>query len=176
MKAILALDLGSHTGFAVEAGGCPLACGTWELVSEKNLRHTRKLRMNRRLDPRIPALWHRINSLHESLQLDWIVWEDVLFQSSTAQTQLWSSFRTVCWLFGHLRGVGLECLPVGSLKKFATGNGAADKNAMARALVRQDSRFKLDSRGVIDTLTGGVLDDNACDAIHLLSWAKTILK
>jgi hypothetical protein len=48
-------------------------------------------------------------------------------------------------------------VPVGTLKKFATGNGSADKESMKKAAKRDN----LDVRD---------LDDNAIDAYWLAKW------
>jgi hypothetical protein len=57
-----------------------------------------------------------------------------------------------------------ECVPVSTLKKFATGSGAADKKMMQTALFRMHPEFKTAN-----------LDENAIDAIWILQWAKTNL-
>ena len=94
---------------------------------------------------------------------DVVVFEDVQFSSYTAQTQLWSSFRAVVWLVLGTKSL-LECVPVSTLKLFATGSGAADKAAMLKALVRKHPEIQAAS-----------LDDNAVDAIWLWKWAQTHL-
>ena len=174
---ILALDLGVHTGYALEADDYPLACGTWTLGVEK---------ANRSLDYRIRVLWKTLQTLHKGFKIDRLVWEDVQFQSAgCAQTQLWASLRTVCWFMGIEHAIHLDCCPVQTLKKWATGSGGATKDDMARHLC-QNPRFKLvecalksgKNKGkpaplqVLDTVTRSLLDNNAVDALHLLGWAK----
>lgn len=173
---ILALDLGTKTGFCFEAENYARTFGTWELASAKSLRFAKKLRMDRLGDLRIRALWDKINQFRQTIGIDLMVWEDVQFSSSTAQTQLWSSLRTTLWLTSHIGGIEVECCPVGTLKKFSTGHGGATKDMMAEALVRKDSRFILRDGIVVDTQTGIFLTDDAVDAIHLLEWVKQIRK
>lgn len=180
---ILALDLGTRTGFALEADDYPLACGTWDL---NDAAHP----PDRALDFRIRLLWRSLQGLHQSLHLDYIVWEDVQFQSAgCAQTQLWASLRTVCWFMGIEHAVSLKCCPVQTLKKWATGSGGAKKDDMARHLCK-NPRFRLIERTlksgknkgrpapltVLDAATDAILDDNAVDALHLLGWAKDTLR
>lgn len=170
---LLALDLGTRTGYALQSAQYPLAAGTWILATDRELKDARKKRMDRRCDPRVSTLYSNLRSLHERLRLDWIVFEDVQFSSSTMQVQLWSSLRAAVWLMSDF-GVQIECCAVGTLKKFATSHGNADKDQMMRALASKNPRFVLDGKGIHDSVTKERLDDNAIDALHLLEWAKSI--
>lgn len=92
-------------------------------------------------------------------KVDLVVFEDVQFQSSTMQTQLWASWRTAVWL--AFPKTLIDCVPVGTLKKFATSNGGATKEQMSAALKRQHpGRWNAN------------LDDNTIDAIWLWLWAQ----
>lgn len=170
---LLALDLGTKTGYALQAAQYPMAVGTWILATDRELKDCRKKRMDRRCDPRVRKLYSNLRSLHESLRLDWIVFEDVQFASSTLQVQLWSSLRAAVWLMSEF-GVQIECCAVGTLKKFATSHGNADKDQMMRALALKNKRFVLEGKYVRDSVTNERLDDNAIDALHLLEWSKSI--
>lgn len=175
---ILALDLATKTGWAVSQDGVLADCGTWMLSKPKEIAYAARLRMDRRLDPRIPALWDRLDDLYRRQLLDWIVWEDVQFQSTTMQCQLWSSFRTVCWLFAATNRIQTECLGVQKLKQFGAGHGGATKEMMAKALARKmpEAFSCAGTAMVFDRTTGNILDDNAVDAVHLLNWAIKTLK
>lgn len=147
---LLALDLGTKTGFA--SGSTTFECGTWELATKKEITAFSKQRWNRRCDPRILALQGKLLSRSEP---DIVVFEDVQFASSTYQVQLWASLRAVVWLTFPFAMI--ECVPVATLKKFATGHGGATKPMMAAALRRAgywQPHF----------------DDNACDAAWLWLW------
>lgn len=159
MLKILALDLGNHTGVARNYGP-PAWVTTWALSTAKEVAEWGKRRLDRRGDPRIARLFARLTD--PMLKPDLVVFEDVEFSTYTKQTQLWSSFRTAVWLAFDRRAV-IECIPVTSLKKFATGSGAADKNAMKRAMFTQ---FPDTPRN---------LDDNAIDALWILKWAEKTL-
>jgi Holliday junction resolvasome RuvABC endonuclease subunit len=167
---LIALDLGSSTGWARSLDG-EISAGTWELASAKSLKTAKVLRMNRRLDIRVMTFVDRLKEIHAAKAIDYIFWEDVLFAKSLAQAQLWSSFRGAIWTFAHLNGIHTDCLDTGKLKKWATGSGSADKPAMARALIVKNSRYSAQKGLVKDSKAGTLLDDNAIDAIHLLSWA-----
>jgi hypothetical protein len=64
--------------------------------------------------------------------------------------------------------VDFECLTVPALKKFATGDGCANKDSMRRAFERFNfAPFKRPENDV---------DDNAIDATFLWIWATTNLR
>jgi Holliday junction resolvasome RuvABC endonuclease subunit len=154
MPKILALDLGTKTGVAMNYGLLPGA-QTLQLATAKEVAAWGKERLTRRCDPRISRLFNQL-ILVERPEI--VVFEDVEFSTYTKQTQLWSAFRTAVWL--AFAGDCIECVPVTTLKKFATGSGAADKEAMRRAMFTQFPQTRPD------------LDDNAIDALWVLKWAE----
>lgn len=167
---ILALDLGTHTGYAYTKRG-EFYCGTWDLATPEEVKEWGKTRMTRRADPRICRFLKHISSVGP---VDAIVFEDVQFSSSTYQTQLWAGLRSCVW-FAACQDAAtlLECVPTGTLKKFATGHGAATKEMMADSLVKQDPRFTFKTIRRKQVVHDGNhrLDDNAIDAIWLWRWA-----
>ncbi len=174
---VLALDLGTKTGFAFEAEDYGLSFGTWTLAKTKELKLAKKDRLDRLGDIRIKELWKRLKILHQNIGIDFLIWEDVQFSTSTAQIQLWSSLRTTLWIAAYLLGIKVECCPVGTLKRFASGSGNATKEMMAAALCQKSNRFMSGKKDKIyDAVTGTFLDDNAVDALHLLYWSRSILK
>lgn len=172
MSNILALDLGTETGFAYNVGDL-FYCGTWVLASAKSLREQKKTRGNRRQDIRVTELYRMIKCCVTERFFDCIVFEDVQFSSSTAQTQLWSSLRAVVWIAAADLYTPVECVPTGTLKKFATGSGSAKKEQMGVALCRRDSEFVTKTSKVFRGLQE--LDDNAVDAVWLHKWGQTNL-
>lgn len=150
---ILALDLGTKTGVAHNFTG-QIQATTMTLATPKEVKLWGETRLTRRCDPRIRRF---AKALAQFDHPEIIVFEDVQFQSYTLQCQLWSAFRTVVWLTFGDYGI-LECVPVSTLKKFATGHGGATKEMMSAALP-----VELKNKGY---------DDNAVDAIWLLKWAQ----
>lgn len=150
---ILALDLGTTTGWATLIDGVE-ASGAWLLAKPKELKAQKLERKDRRNDLRITRLFRLIAGVHERTPLTWIWFEDVQFLSTQLQAQLWASLRAAVWLNGHT--VQIDCVPVGTLKKFATGHGNATKEMMIAALPS----------------SLGVTDDNQADALHLLHFAR----
>lgn len=170
---ILALDLGTKTGWALLCNGT-ITSGTWTLATAKEIKDAAAKRLNRRCDPRFLRLLHELECVTRAVKIDWAVFEDVEFCKSRMQAHLWATWRAAAWSLAR-DGVKLDCLATGKLKHFATGNGGADKDQMARALTL-DPRYALDKGGVRDTLTSDLLDDNATDALHLLRWAMKTFK
>lgn len=152
---ILALDLGSTTGYAFDDGGLP-TCGSTEWATKAELSKAKKGRMDRRCDVRVVAFAHWLRAFHD--QVDMVVFEDVEFIKYRMQAQLWASYRTAVWL--TFPSHKIECVSLKTLKKFA-GHGGADKDMMRSFLVRKHPE-----------LFDMSLDDNAIDATWLWLWAK----
>jgi hypothetical protein len=154
---IIALDLGTTTGIC-EGREAPVAYSkSWATAAEVKDWH--KSRMDRRQDPRVLRFAKYLRSIAPcSPDRAVIVFEDVQFQSYTLQTQLWSSFRAAVWI--TFEDFLVECVPTGTLKKFATGHGGATKEMMSNALKRQYPQH-----------WNPLLDDNAVDALWLWLWA-----
>lgn len=91
-----------------------------------------------------------------------VAWEDVQFVSTAYQYALWVTLRAAVWaaIDDSARIVKRLAVPVGTLKKFATGSGAADKDRM---------RLAAERRGYLGPNHG--LDDNAVDALWVALWA-----
>lgn len=161
---ILALDLGTLTGYSLgEYDGSVFTIvhnGTWELATEKELKFYRKYQ-NRNIDPRFWSLYIKVLDLlvGNSNEKFTVAYEDVLFSVSTAQTQLWATLRAAVWAAIKVREYrvsGVVPVPVQTIKKFATGSGAADKKFMRIHLLQKHPEIRCDN-----------LDDNAIDAIWL---------
>jgi hypothetical protein len=115
-----------------------------------------------------------------------VIFEDVKFSSYTYQAQLWPTWRAAVWT--AVPEECIECIPTNLLKKFATGNGNAKKEAMIAAMVRAEpKRFRLDNgpkktHVIVDTsVTGQIygetyLTSDAVDAYWLYRWAKENVK
>jgi hypothetical protein len=154
---ILALDLGTLCGFAYNEGE-KIFAGTWVLATDKEVKLWGEQRLTRRCDPRILRLNEKCTALEPSI--DAVVYEDVLFASSTYQVQLWSSLRAAVWMaYSHKL---LECVPVGTLKKFATNSGSAKKNTMKTYFLRRSDCQRFPRN----------LDDNGIDASFLWLWGQ----
>lgn len=163
----LAIDLGTKTGWATDGDS-----GTEILATEKELAEQRKLGNERFLDLRFLRLLAFVKDQIRAGARR-IVFEDVQFASTQMQAQLWSSLRAAIWAAaapfqarpgldesGQVQAV---CVPVGTLKKFASGTGAAQKEDMAAALLASCPAY-----------ADRAMDDNEIDAIWLLKFAEAV--
>jgi hypothetical protein len=146
VKTILALDLGTKTGWAYRNGGGIISAGCWVLQKPDETTAAAKLRRDRTLDMRIPTLYRLLKDF----------WQ---FSRFTGQTQLWASLRAVVWQFCFNYGIARDCCPVGTLKKHCTGCGTAMKSAMIEGAQRLYPGIDIG------------FDDNKADALCLLNWA-----
>lgn len=139
----LALDLGTTTGFAWSAATGTLVSGTWDFKPKKyegaGMRYVR--------------FTDALDRLHARLPLSQIWFEAVRRHLGTDAAHVYGG------LMGHLESwcernkVPYEGVPVGTIKKGWTGNGAAKKDLMIAKCVERG--FEPD-------------DDNEADAIALL--------
>ncbi len=145
--AILALDLGSTAGWAlrghdglITSGTASFRPGRFDGGGMRYLRFTNWLTEIDRLSGPISAIW----------------FEEVRRHAGTDAAHVYGGLMATLTAWAELRGVPYEGVPVGSIKRHATGKGNADKAAMIAA-VR--------ARGFSPA------DDNEADAIALLLWA-----
>lgn len=161
MANILALDLGTNCGFCYNIGAVQFQ-GTWKLATDKELRAARANRLDRRADIRVTNFFQILKTSTGFNSFDHVVFEDVRFHTSLAQSQLWSSLRAAVWI--AFRPETIEAVDVGTLKKFATGSGSANKDAMKNYLLARFPEHCFAS-----------MDDNAVDATWLWLWGRTNL-
>lgn len=158
---ILALDLGTKTGWAL-LHYSEVVSGTWTLATPREIRQQKLDSLDRCCDLRPARLRELIKRVGA---VDLIAFEDVQFLSTQYQAQLWASLRAMVTL--EYPATELLAVPVGTLKKFATGKGNATKEEMLAALFRQNpfSHLAQTRRPNAD------MDDNEVDALHLLAFA-----
>jgi Holliday junction resolvasome RuvABC endonuclease subunit len=138
---VLALDLGSATGYAIENDG-QITIGT------KKLRHDKGASGIRALD-----FYRWLNQTIQEYGIGQVYFERVYAHSGTEAAHLYGYFMhtlaAVCEEL-HVKCTGI---PVGTIKKHATGNGRATKEEMMDFARR---------RGF------NPVDDNAADALAIL--------
>lgn len=146
-RCILALDLGTSTGWAIRghdglitSGTVSLRPGRFDGGGMRYLRFTNWLTEIDRLSGPIAAIW----------------FEEVRRHAGTDASHIYGGLMATLTAWAELRGVPYEGVPVGTIKRHAAGRGNADKAAMITA-VR--------ARGFLPA------DDNEADAIALLLWA-----
>lgn len=145
--SILALDLGSTTGWAIRNNRCRILHGTAEFRPTRfEGGGMRYLRFGKWLD----------QTLDVTGGIDAVYVEEVRRHVGTDAAHVYGGLLATLtsWCEGH--GIPYQGVPVGTIKRFATGKGNADKQAMIGA-VRE--------RGFDPA------DDNEADAIAILLWA-----
>ncbi len=142
---ILSLDLGTTTGWAISPDGI-LMSGTWNLKPSRYegggmrfLRFTGFLK-----------------ALHERSAITKVVYEEVRRHAGTDAAHVYGGLQGALTSWAESEGIPYEAIPVGTIKKFWTGKGNANKEAMVNEAVR---------RGIM------VSDHNEADAVALLTLA-----
>jgi hypothetical protein len=146
-RCILALDLGTSTGWALRApdglitsGTASFRPGRYDGGGMRYLRFTNWLTEIDRLSGPIAAIW----------------FEEVRRHAGTDAAHVYGGLMATLTAWAELRGIPYEGVPVGTIKRHATGKGNAPKEAMIAAAR---------ARGFSPA------DDNEADAIALLLWA-----
>jgi Holliday junction resolvasome RuvABC endonuclease subunit len=145
--AILALDLGTTTGWALRDGAGLITSGT---VSFRPTRYDgggmRYLRFRSWLDGLVAQVGP-IGTVH---------FEEVRRHVGTDAAHVFGGLLATLTAWCEQRGIAYQGVPVGTIKRFIAGKGNADKEAVIAA-VRE--------RGFSPA------DDNEADAIAILLWA-----
>jgi Holliday junction resolvasome RuvABC endonuclease subunit len=146
-RTILALDLGTSTGWAIRdhdglitSGTVSFKPGRFDGGGMRYLRFTNWLTEIDRLAGPIAAIWY----------------EEVRAHRGVDASHVYGGLLATLTAWAELRGVPYSGTPVGTIKRHATGKGNADKPAMVAAV--RDRGFS-------------PADDNEADAIALLLWA-----
>jgi len=147
IPSILALDLGTTTGWAVRTNRCRIIHGTAEFrPSRFEGGGMRYLRFGKWLD----------QTLEIAGGIDAVYFEEVRRHVGTDAAHIYGGFLAALTSWCEQKGIAYQGVPVGTIKRFATGKGNADKVAVMAA-IRE--------RGFDPS------DDNEADAIAILLWA-----
>ena len=146
-RAILALDLGTTTGWALRKSDGLIVSGSMSFRPGRfDGGGMRYLRFTSRLDEIQTA----------SGGLSAIYFEEVRRHAGTDAAHIYGGFMATLTAWAELRGIPYEGVPVGTIKRHATGKGNANKDAMMAAAR---------ARGFSPA------DDNEADALAILDWA-----
>ena len=144
---ILALDLGTMTGWALQAAGDRIVSGT---VSFRPSRYDgggiRYLRFRAWLD----------SVAEDAAGIGVVHYEEVRRHLSTDAAHVHGGLLATLTAWCEQRGIAYQGVPVGTIKRHATGKGNADKAAIIAAIR---------ARGFSPA------DDNEADALAILLWA-----
>ncbi|MFZ9585394.1 MAG: crossover junction endodeoxyribonuclease RuvC [Pseudohongiellaceae bacterium] len=147
-STILALDLGTTTGWALRTPDGAITSGTQSFRPQRfEGGGMRFLRFKRWLTE-LKAHADGIDSLH---------FEEVRRHVSTDAAHAYGGFLATLTSWCEHHQIPYQGVPVGTIKKHATGKGNASKNEMITAMRRL---------GHVPT------DDNEADALAILYWAS----
>lgn len=149
---ILALDQATVTGWAVvEDTGAVVASGTWKLADRKRTGESRGMRYIR--------FRHEIEFAIKTYQPSVICHEQTLLRGGAA-TEIANGLKALILEAAAFHGLEVSCVHTTELKKWATGNGRAEKPEMIEAAQKLANRVPS--------------DDNEADAILIGLWASSI--
>jgi Holliday junction resolvasome RuvABC endonuclease subunit len=147
-STILALDLGTTTGWALRTPDGAITSGTQSFRPQRfEGGGMRFLRFKRWLTE-VKASADGIDSLH---------FEEVRRHVSTDAAHAYGGFLATLTSWCEHHQIPYQGVPVGTIKKHATGKGNASKDEMIKAMRRL---------GHVPT------DDNEADALAILHWAS----
>lgn len=145
--SLIALDLGTSTGWAVRNSRARIISGTTEFKPSRfEGGGMRYLRFSQWLDDILKIV----------PDVDAVYFEEVRRHVGTDAAHAYGGFLATLTAWCEEHGLPYQGVPVGTIKQFITGKGNADK-ATIMAAVR--------SRGF------AVKDDNEADAVAILLWA-----
>ncbi|WP_206186456.1 crossover junction endodeoxyribonuclease RuvC [Thalassospira lohafexi] len=145
---ILSLDLGTTTGWAVADGTLPIVSGTINFKSGRfEGGGMRFLRFRQWL-----AEIHQIQGGFDALYF-----EEVRRHIGTDAAHVYGGLMAHLTAWCEEQNIAYQGVPVGTIKKHATGKGNAKKDVMIDAARKRGHSPK---------------DDNEADAIALMYWAK----
>ena len=146
-RAVLALDLGTTTGWALRFGDGGTVSGT--MTFKPGRFEGGGMRFLRFTDWLVEIAMHAHG-------LRRVVFEEVRRHAGTDASHVYGGFLGTLTGWCEQHEVPYQGVPVGTIKRYATGKGNADKAAMIAAMR---------ARGFAPA------DDNEADALALLLWA-----
>ena len=142
MKTVLALDLGTTTGWAI--GSSPLSIISGVMKLQPGRFDSASMRFIR-----FVAHLNGFTVLHP---IDFVVYEEVRSHKGTDAAHIYGGLMAHLQVWAEERGIPYEGVPVSTIKRWATGKGNAGKPEMIRAM---------------QALGHKPADDNEADALAL---------
>lgn len=142
---ILAIDPGTKCGWALYRGGRLDGSGVWDL---KIQRHEGE-----------GIRWIRFRKFLDLVEnVDLVAFEEVRHHAGVIAAHTYGAMVAIITAWAEANKVQYVSVPVGTVKKFATGKGNADKGQMIEAC---QEKLNIQTN-----------DDNEADALWILEWAK----
>ena len=154
---LLALDLGTTTGWALRSANGPVAHG---FVSFKSQRFEgggmRYLRFGRWLDDMLALTGSESDAPTDSAVIGAVYFEEVRRHLGVDAAHVYGGLLATLTAWCERHQIPYQGVPVGTIKRHATGKGNAGKAEVIAAM---------------KALGHPVTDDNEADALALLHWA-----
>ena len=159
MKSILSLDLGTTTGWALRSRDGSIVSGSQSFKPQRfeggGMRYLRFVRWLSEVAVPDETEEGQVKRVNDTL-LDQIVFEEVRSHAGVDAAHAYGGFMSHLTSFAERHAIPYEGVPVGTIKKHATGKGNANKLMMITAM---------------QALGHNPVDDNEADALALLRWA-----
>jgi len=161
MKSVLSLDLGTTTGWALRSRDGSIVSGSQSFKPQRfeggGMRYLRFIRWLSEIAVAGNSNLFKDESerVNDTL-LDQIVFEEVRQHIGVDASHAYGGFMGHLTSFAEMHAIPYEGVPVGTIKKHATGKGNANKLMMITAM---------------QALGHNPVDDNEADALALLRWA-----
>jgi hypothetical protein len=146
-NAILALDLGQRTGWAVRNADGAIASGTLEFKPGR-------FEGGGMVFLRFRAWLQEVDETAGGIVV--VYFEEVRFHRGVTAAHAYGGFLAHLTAWGEMFKIPYRGVPVGTIKRHVTGKGNADKEAVIAA---------------VRALGFDPKDDNEADALALLDWA-----
>lgn len=121
MTAILALDLGTTTGWALFSPPEATLSGVWNNVAVKRESGG---------GMRYVTFEKNLAALHYVTPIGQVYFEEVRRHAATQAAHVYGGFKATLMAWCEKNNIPYESVPVGAIKKSWTGNGAASKEMM----------------------------------------------
>jgi len=124
MKSLLALDLGTTSGFALRGTTGAIVSGTWSLKPGRfeggGMRFVRFVQY--------------LDALYGTSPFDAVFFEEVRRHKGTDAAHVYGGLMGQLTAWCETAGVPYQGVPVGEIKRFATSRGNADKDQVIEAV------------------------------------------
>jgi hypothetical protein len=159
MKSILSLDLGTTTGWALRSRDGSIVSGSQSFKPQRfeggGMRYLRFTRWLSEIAVTGETAEDEVKRVNDTM-LDHIVFEEVRRHAGVDAAHAYGGFMSQLTSFAERHKIPYEGVPVGTIKKHATGRGNANKLLMIAAM---------------EHLGYKPADDNEADALALLHYA-----
>lgn len=143
---ILAIDPGTRCGWALFVNGAPIASGVWNLAP----------RRHEGGGMRFVRLASSLRALLADAPPSTVFYEEVRRHAGTDAAHIYGGIVATIARECEERGIAYSGIPVGTIKKLATGKGNADKDAMVAAAARRWPSIEIEDDNHADALWCGV--------------------